>query len=112
MVGVPIGHAGGMPMYEIRHDIISIFVTSTIPCNRLLTNVVVFIQSLDSSLASAKPFYISVKEKDTLSVDSSPQKIIPHHGFLSHGTKVLKDIQDCEESAIHLQVLKTFTAMI
>ena len=66
MVGVPIGHAGGMPMYEIRHDIISIFVTSTIPCNRLLANVVVFIQSPDSSLASAKTFYISVKEKDNL----------------------------------------------
>ena len=112
MVGGPIGNAGGMPMSDICHDIISLFVTGTIPRNRLLANVVVSIQRPDSSLASTKPFYISVKEKYTRAVDSSPQKIIPHHGFLSHGTKVLKDIQDCEESAIHLQVLHTFTAMI
>ena len=107
-----MGHAGGMPMSEIRHDIISLFVTSTIPCNRLLANVLVSIQRPDSFLASAKPFRISLKDKDTLAVASSPKKIIPHRGFVSPGTKVLKDIQDCEESAIHLQVLHTFTAMI
>ena len=101
MVGGPMGHAGGMSMSDIRHDIISLFVTGTIPCYRLLTNVVVSIQRPDSSLESAKPFYISVKDKDTLAVASLPEKIIPNRGFVSPGTKVLKAFQDCEESAIH-----------
>ena len=107
-----MGYAGGISMSDISHDIISLFVTGTIPSNRFLANAVVSIQRPDYSLASAKPFCISVKEKDTLAVASSPQNIIPHRGFVSPGTKVLKAFQECEESAIHLQVLHTFTVMI
>ena len=112
MVVGPMGHAGGMSMSDIGNDIISLFVTVTIPRNHFLANVVVLIQLPDYSLASTKPFYISVKEKGNLAVDSSPQKIIPHRGFVSPGTKVLMEFQECEESAIHLQLLHTFTAMI
>ena len=107
-----MGQSGGMSMYDIRHVIISLFVTGTIPRNRFFASVVVLIQRPDSSLASEKPFYISVKDKNNLAVASSPQKIIPHCGFVSPGTKVLKDFQECEELAIHLEVLRIFTAMI
>ena len=107
-----MGQAGDMSMPDICHDIIRLFVTGTIPRNRFLANVVVSIQHPDSSLASAKPFYISVKEKDNLAVASSYQKIIPHRGFVSPGTKILKAVQECDDLAIHLQVLHTFTATI
>ena len=74
MVGGPMGQAGDMSMPDIRHDIISLFVTGTIPRNRFFASVVVLIQRPDSSLASEKPFYISVKDKNNLAVASSPQK--------------------------------------
>ena len=66
MVIGPMGHVGGMSMSNIRHDMISLFVTGTIPSNRFFANVVISIQRPDYSLASTNPFCISVKEKDTL----------------------------------------------
>ena len=52
-----------------------------------------------------------MKDKDTLAVASSPHNIINRRGFVSPGNKILKAFQECEESSIHLQVIRTFIAM-
>ena len=106
-----MGHAGGMSMSDIHTAIVSLFVTVEIPRNRSLANIVVLIQHPDSAVAFAKPFYIGVKEKDALAVASSHHNRINRCDFVSPGNKVLKAFQECEESSIHLQVLRTFTAM-
>jgi hypothetical protein len=110
-VGGPMGHAGGMKMSTIRRDVVSPFVSGAVPRNRALGNIVVPFQLPDSAVAFASPFYIGVKQQDTLAVASAPHNSIPSHGFVSPGSKVFKAFQECEVSK-HLQVLRTFTATV
>ena len=76
-----MGHTGGMYVYDIRCNLINLFVTGSIPRNRSLANIVIYIQRPDSAVAFAKPLYIDMKEKDTLAVVSSPHNSIPRRGF-------------------------------
>ena len=52
-----------------------------------------------------------MKDKDTLAVASLPHNIINRRGFVSPGNRVLKAFQECEQSSIRLQVIRTFTEM-
>ena len=104
-------HAGGMYVSDIRCNLINLFVTVSIPHNLSLANIIISIQRPDSAVAFVKPFYIGMKEKDALSVASSHHNIITRCDFVSPGNKFLKAFQECEESSIQLQVLRTFTSM-
>ena len=106
-----MGHAGDMSVSDIHCNLINLFVTGSIPRNRSLSNIVISIQCPDSNVVFEKPFYIGVKDKDTLAVASSPHNIINRRGFVSPGNRVLKAFQECEQSSIRLQVIRTFTAM-
>ena len=110
-VGITMEHAGGMSVSDIRCNLINLFVTGSIPHNLSLANIIVSIQRPYSAVVFAKPFFIGVKYKGTLAVASSHHNIITRCDFVSPVNKVLKAFQECEESSIQLQVLRTFTAM-